>query len=198
MTILHIDSSANIQSSNSRVISDYLVEKLIESGTSTDTIIRRDLARQPLPQITAEDLIDLHSSAQKDRESLKAHQELSDSLIAELKSADTLVIGAAMYNFGVPVVLKQWIDFIARAGHTFKYTEKGPIGLSGVKRAFVVVTTGGTPVGSPYDHVSPHLKTVLGFIGVEQIHIIDAAGSKGSTEQIIEQAKAQVDKLISA
>ena len=127
MTILHIDTSANMETSNTRVISDYIVEKLIASGLTTGTIIRRDLAKQLLPQITAADLLDLHSSSETDRASLKEHVELSENLITELKSSDTLVIGVPMYNFGVPVVLKQWIDYIARAGQTFKYTEKGPM-----------------------------------------------------------------------
>ena len=151
-----------------------------------------------MPQITAEDLIDLHSGSNVDRTSLKEHLNLSENLITELKTSDALVIGVPMYNFGVPVVLKQWIDYIARAGQTFKYTEKGPVGLSGVKQAYVVIASGGTPVGSPMDHVSPYLKTVLGFIGVETVHIIDAAGSKGATEKVIAEAKAQVDEIFSA
>lgn len=197
MTILHIDASANFETSNSRAISDYIVEKIIESGLSSDTVIRRDLAKQLLPQINAQDLIALHSSSESDRESLQEHFEVSENLITELKSSDTLVIGVPMYNFGVPVVLKQWIDYIARAGQTFKYTETGPVGLSGVKHAYVVVASGGTPLGSPMDHLSPYLKTILGFIGVEDIHIIDAAGNKGATEKVIADAKAQVDKLFS-
>jgi FMN-dependent NADH-azoreductase len=198
MTILHIDTSASLESSNSRVLSDYIVEKIISTGLSSDTIIRRDLAKQLLPQISAQDLIALHGSAESDRASLKEHIVLSENLITELKSSDTLVIGVPMYNFGVPVVLKQWIDYIARAGQTFKYTEQGPVGLSGVKQAYVVIASGGTPVGSPMDHVSPYLKTVLAFIGVETVHIIDAAGSKGATEKVIAEAKAQVDEIFSA
>ncbi len=198
MTILHIDTSSKMEGSNSRALSDYIVEKVIESGLSSDTIIRRDLARQLLPQITAEDLIDLHASTESDTESLKQHFELSENLITELKSSDTLVIGVPMYNFGVPVALKQWIDYIARAGQTFKYTENGPIGLSGVKQAYVVIASGGTPLGSLMDHVSTYIKTVLGFIGVETVHIIDASGSKGATEKVIAEAKAQIDELFSA
>lgn len=198
MTVLHIDSSAKLDASNSLAISNYVVEKIIESGLSSDTIIRRDLAKQLLPQISAEDLIDLHSSKVSDRASLKAHFELSEHLITELTSADTLVIGVPMYNFGVPVVLKQWIDYVARAGQTFKYTETGPVGLSGVKQAYVVIASGGTPIGSPMDHVSPYLKTVLGFIGVTTVHIIDASGSKGAADKIIAEAKAQVDALFAA
>jgi len=198
MTILHIDSSASLEASNTRAISGYIVEKTLETGLSSDTIIRRDLAKQLLPQISAEDLIDLHSSSLSDRESLKGHFELSENLITELKSSDVLVIGVPMYNFGVPVVLKQWVDYISRAGQTFKYTEQGPIGLSGVKQAYVVIASGGAAVGSPMDHVSPYLKTVLSFIGVETVHIVDAAGSKGETEKVIAEAKAQVDGLFAA
>lgn len=198
MTILHIDTSANLESSNSREISHYIVEKIIKTGLSSDTIIRRDLAKQLLPQISAEDLIDLHASVGSDRESLKQHAELSQNLITELKSSDTLVIGVPMYNFGIPVTLKQWIDYIASAGQTFKYTATGPVGLSGVKQAYVVIASGGTPVGSPMDHISPYMKRVLGFIGVETVHIIDASGSKGATEKVIAEAKAQVDELFSA
>lgn len=198
MTILHIDTSANLESSNSREISHYIVEKIIKTGLSSDIIIRRDLAKQLLPQISAEDLTDLHASVESNRESLKQHAELSENLITELKSSDTLVIGVPMYNFGIPVTLKQWIDYIARAGQTFKYTETGPVGLSGVKQAYVVIASGGTPVGSPMDHISPYMKRVLGFIGVETVHIIDASGSKGATEKVIAEAKAQVDELFSA
>lgn len=195
MTILHIDASANLESANSRAVSDYLVEKIIESGLSSDTVIRRDLAKQLLPQINAQDLIALHGSNEVDRASLKEHFVLSEHLITELKSADTLVIGTPMYNFGVPVALKQWIDYIARAGQTFKYTENGPVGLSGVKQAYVVIASGGTPLGSPMDHLSPYIKTILGFIGIETIHIIDATGTKGATDKVIAKAKAQVDEL---
>jgi FMN-dependent NADH-azoreductase len=198
MTILHIDASASLETANSRAISEYIVEKVIESGLSSDTVIRRDLAKQLLPQIDAQDLIALHASNELNRASLKAHFELSEHLITELKSSDTLVIGVPMYNFGVPVVLKQWIDYIARAGQTFKYTEAGPVGLSGVKQAYVVIASGGTPIGSPMDHLSSYLKTILSFIGVETIHIIDAAGTKGATDKVIAKAKEQVDELLSA
>ncbi len=197
MTILHIDASANLNGSNSRAISRYIVDKL-SALTPDISILRRDLAKDLLPQINAEDLIDLHASRELDRDSLKMHETLSTHLITELKSAQTLVIGLPVYNFGVPVVFKQWIDYIARAGQTFRYTEQGPVGLSGVNKAYVVIASGGTPIGSPMDHVSPYIKTVLGFIGVKEVHIIDAAGSKGATEKVISDAKAQVDALLRA
>ena len=198
MTILHIDTSANLESSNSRILSQYIVDKLTRNSADGTNILRRDLAKDILPQINAEDLVDLHASKHSGSASLAAHLELSDALIEELKSAQTLVIGLPLYNFGVPVVFKQWIDYVARAGQTFRYTEQGPVGLSGVKNAYVVIASGGTPVGSPMDHLSGYMQTVLRFIGVENVHIIDASGSKGATDKVIEQAKVQVETLLAA
>lgn len=211
MSILHIDSSARLEASNSRRITRYLVSRLeqrqvdgVEEATDSaqtaahqkQGTVTRDVGQALLPQISAQDLVDLHASTDSDRASLAAHTKLSETLIAELKAADTLVIGAPVYNFGVPVSLKQWIDYVARAGQTFRYTAEGPVGLTGVKHAFVVVSSGGTPIGSAMDHVSAHLKTVLGFLGVERVDIIDASGSKGEPEQVIAAAQAQIDALI--
>lgn len=198
MTILHIDASANLKSSNSRTISQYIVDQLTNASPDDAAVIRRDLAKDLLPQISASDLVDLHASRASDSVTLKEHVELSETLISELKSAETLVIGLPLYNFGVPVVFKQWIDYVARAGQTFRYTEQGPVGLSGVKNAYVVIASGGTPIGSPMDHLSGYLQTVLKFIGVENVHIVDASGSKGDTDKVIEQAKDQVATLLAA
>jgi len=118
-------------------------------------------------------------------------------LIQELKDADTLVLGAPMYNFGIPASLKQWIDAICRAGVSFKYTDKGPIGLLNIKRAFIITATGGTPAGSKMDFASGYLAHICDFIGVEEVLHIDASGSKGSPEQIIESGKQQIDALLS-
>jgi FMN-dependent NADH-azoreductase len=159
--------------------------------------VHRDLAVNPLPPINAEDLMGVHGSSNDQRDSLHTHLALSDQLIQELKDADTLVIGAAMYNFGIPASLKQWIDAICRAGVSFKYTAQGPVGLLNIKRAFIITATGGTPVGSSMDFVSGYLAHICGFLGVKEVLHIDASGSKGSPEQIIESGKQQVDNLLS-
>lgn len=191
MTVLHINSSARLNGSNTRIIGQYLVDALGES------VVSRDLAQQPLPPISAEDLVDVHGSSDSQRASLKDQLALSGQLIDELKNADTLVLGAPMYNFGVPAALKQWIDTICRAGVSFKYTEQGPQGLLGVKRAFIITATGGTPIGSEMDFSSRYLEHVCRFIGVDEVHHIDVSGSKGTPEQVIAQGKQQVDELIS-
>ena len=160
-------------------------------------VISRDLAQQPLPPISAEDLVAVHGSSDDQRASLLAQLALSEQLIGELKSADTLVLAAPMYNFGIPATLKQWIDSICRAGVSFKYTEQGPVGLVGVERAFVITATGGTPIGSEMDFASRYLEHICKFIGISDVFHIDASGSKGTPEQVIAQGKQQVDVLMS-
>ena len=190
MGILYINSSARTKPSNSRAIGDYLVDRL------GDSAVRRDLGREPLPPISGDDLIGVHGSQAANRESLEQQLALSEQLIEELRQSNTLVISTAMYNFGIPVVLKQWIDSICRAGISFQYTEQGPVGLLGVKRAYIITASGGTPIGSEMDFASPYLEHICRFIGIEEIVHIDAGGSKGEPEQVIEYGKLQVDQLI--
>jgi len=110
MTILHINSSARVKNSNSRIIGQYLVEALKQP------VINRDLAQQLLPPISTEDLVNVHGSSDSERTSLQAKLSLSDNLIDELIRANILVLAAPMYNFGIPALLKQWVDAICRAG----------------------------------------------------------------------------------
>jgi FMN-dependent NADH-azoreductase len=190
MTVLHINSSARLSHSNTRIIGQHLVDALGEP------VISRDLAQHALPPITAEDLIAVHGSSDSQRDSLQAQLALSEQLIDELRDADTLVIGAPMYNFGIPASLKQWIDAICRAGVSFKYTEQGPVGLLNVRRAFIITATGGTPIGSEMDFTSRYLDHICRFLGIAEVFHIDASGSKGTPEQVIAQGKQQVDALI--
>lgn len=192
MTVLHINSSARQDHSNTRIIGQYLVDTL--GGRA----IHRDLAQQPLPPISAQDLIAVHGSSDDQRASFQTQLSLSTQLIDELTNADTLVLGAPMYNFSIPAVLKQWIDAVCRAGVSFKYTEQGPVGLLDIKQAFIITATGGTPVGSEMDFASRYLEFICRFIGVREVFHIDASGSKGSPEQVINQGKQQVDALMSA
>jgi FMN-dependent NADH-azoreductase len=190
MNILHIDSSARLTGSNTRIIGQYLVNEL------NAKVVHRDLAVNPLPAISAEDLMGVHGSSDDKRDSLSAHLAKSDELIQELRDADTLVIGAPMYNFGIAASLKQWIDAICRAGVSFKYSNQGPVGLMNIKRAFIISGSGGTPIGGDMDFVSGYLAQICSFIGVEEVIHIDASGSKGSPEQIFESAKQQVQRFL--
>lgn len=167
--ILHIDASANQTTSASRAASAKLVADL--GGDVT----YRDLAATPLPQIDGAwaDARMTDPTTRSDDD--KARLALSDTLVAELQAADTIVIGTPIYNFTSPASLKAWMDLVARPGVTFRYTENGPEGLLSGKKAIVTVASGGTPIGSGYDHLTPHLRFFLGFIGITDVEIVAAA-----------------------
>ncbi|HCP80179.1 MAG TPA: FMN-dependent NADH-azoreductase [Octadecabacter sp.] len=166
--ILHIDASANTETSISRAASAKLVADL--GGTAT----HRDLAIAPLAQIDGAwadaRLIDTDALSDADKERLA----LSDALVAELQAADTIVIGTPVYNFASPASLKAWMDLIARPGVTFTYTAEGPKGLLSGKKAIVTVASGGTEIGSGIDFLTPHLRFFLGFIGITDVEFVAA------------------------
>lgn len=163
--ILHIDASAHHATSVSRAASAQIVSDL------GGTIVHRDLAANPLPQIDAAwadaRLTDPETRSEKDAARL-LH---SDTLVRELQQADTIVIGTPIYNFGAPASLKAWMDLVARPGVTFRYTQDGPEGLLKGKKAIVAVASGGVPVGSEIDFLSSHLTFFLGFIGITDVEI---------------------------
>ena len=120
----------------------------------------------------------------------------SDALVAELKAADVIVIGTRIYNFSVPAALKAWIDMVARARLTFRYTENGPEGLLKGKRAYVVIASGGVPVGSALDFATPYLRHVLGFIGITDVEVIAAEQLNSKAEESIDAARVRIAELI--
>lgn len=192
MNVLKINTSPRCDTSNSRILSHHLVNSL-----EADSLVVRDLAKSPLPAISAEDLVALHGGTDNGSASLRHHWEISDRLIAELKAADTLVVGVPVHNFSVPVVLKQWVDYICRAGETFRYTAAGPEGLSGIDTAWLVVAAGGVDISGAIDFASGYMAHICKFIGVKTVHIIDASGSKRTPEEVIAKGKAQINALLS-
>ena len=127
-----------------------------------------------------------------------ARVALDDALIAELQAADTVVIGVPMYNFNVTAQFKNWIDAVARAGVTFKYTEKGPVGLLQGKKVYVVTSRGGIHRDQPSDQMTPYLRTVLAFLGMTDVSFVYAEGMAFAAEQGLSQARAQIDELLAA
>lgn len=165
--VLHIDSSARIEGSRTRALSAAHVASL-----SATEVTRRDVARTPLPFLT-EDWVAANFTPEAERtEAQRASLALSDSLVAELEAADVIVIGLPVYNFGVPAALKAWIDLVARAGRTFRYTPDGPQGLLTGKRAVVAFAAGGTRFGSDIDYASRYLTHALGFLGITDVTYI--------------------------
>ncbi len=186
--ILHVDSSARIQGSITRDLTAQIVTKL------GGTVVRRDLS-QALPQIDDTWITANFTPADARTDAQRAALALSDTLVAEIKAADTLVIGAPVYNFSVPASLKAWIDLIARAGLTFQYTENGPKGLLEGKRAIIAVATGGTPVGSEIDFNTGYLRHIMGFIGITDVEIIAADSVMADSEAAIAAAEAQINAI---
>lgn len=138
-------------------------------------IVTRDLGANPVPHLLPATVAGIRSIATTDAE--KAALALSDELVDELRDIDLLVIGAPMYNFGIASGLKTWFDHILRAGVTFRYTEKGPEGLLPVKKAVVIETRGGLYSEGPaaaMDSQEPHLRTLLGFMGITDVTFVRA------------------------
>ena len=121
--------------------------------------------------------------------------EGSNQLAIEFAAADAYIIGVPMYNFSVTAALKTYIDLISRAGISFNYTPEGPVGLLKNKKVYAIISTGGTPVGSEVDHVSPYLKTFFGFLGITDVTIIAADLTSQSKEASIEKATKAIESL---
>ncbi|MEW2912567.1 NAD(P)H-dependent oxidoreductase [Leisingera sp. JC11] len=188
-TVLHIDSSARTEGSVTRDLSAQIVSRL-----GAGNVVRRDLAA-PLPLLDGAWIGANFTPADQRSDEQKQLLALSDSLIAELKQADTIVIGTPIYNFSVPSTLKAWIDLVARVGVTFRYTESGPIGLLEGKRAIVAVASGGTQAGSDIDFATTYLRHVLGFIGITDVEIVAADAMSIDAEGALAKAQTQIEAL---
>lgn len=177
-TLLHIDSSVRQTGSLSRQLSSEFVAKW-QASNAAGAVVRRDLAANPLPHLT-EQLIGAYFTPAEQRNAEQAHViKTSDALVDELFAADTIVIGAPMYNFSITSGLKAWIDHVARAGRTFRYGANGPEGLVTGKKVYVFVASGGVYSEGPaaaYDHVTTYLRAALGFIGLTDVTFIRAEG----------------------
>jgi len=189
-TILRIDSSARRTDSVSRE----LVGRLVDRFPGDVTIIDRDLANGValLDENTLGAMFTPH-----DQLSDAQHLELSaaNEYIAELMDADAIVIGLPIYNFGPPAAMKAWADLVARAGTTFRYTETGPEGLVPDKPVYIVVASGGVPVGSPMDLASTWLTTFLGFLGLSNVTVVAADQLNIDPEGAVAAARGKVDEL---
>ncbi len=192
--ILHITASIRNDESVSRGLSARLVNRLARNGGAE--IIHRDLSANTLPYIDAQ-LFAANGTPSDERTSVQQQlAAISDELIAELIAADTVVFGVPMYNFSVPATVKAWADLVARAGTTFHYTANGPVGLLEGKRAYVVVASGGTPVGGAADFMTPWLRHFLGFLGVRDVELVAADGIMGNDgEAKIEDAAQRLEQL---
>lgn len=204
-TILHIDSSPLGTASVTRQLTASVVEALRKADPSA-ALVYRDVAANPPDHLSGELLQvvkfrDLDGLNDRQRSELA----LTDELVEEFLAADVVVVGAPMYNFSVPTQLKAWIDRLAQAGRTFRYTEKGPEGLAGGKRVIVASGRGGVystnPALAGLDHQEAYLRTVFGFFGITDVSFVRAEGvSMGPDAKTAAFAKADaaIAELVAA
>lgn len=196
--ILVLNSSVSGEASVSRLLVADAVTELTQRDPAAKVVFR-DLAADPIPHLLPSTVAGVRGVA-----STPAEQEarrLSDELIAELRAADVIVIGAPMYNFSLPTTLRSWFDHVLRAGETFRYSEAGPEGLLGGKRVIVVESRGGLYSEGPaqaIDFQEPYLRQLLGFIGLTDVTFIRAEKigyGPDARDQAVAESRAELAKL---
>lgn len=187
-TLLHIDASARSGDSDSRQLSAALVSRW-RAQHPDRRVVQRDIVTQPLPHLDDTLFSAMMSDASAHTPQQREAADRVNALADEFLAADVLVLGVPMYNFGIPSTLKAWIDHIVTPERTFRYTPEGPVGLAGGRSVYVVSTRGGVHGEGPQDHQVAHLRTVFGFLGIDDIHVIQAEGLDLSAEHR-EQAMA--------
>jgi len=198
MNILQINSSARAVGSHSTRMATDIVKRL-QAANPQAALTLRDLGRTPHPALDEATLQAMFTPPEQ-RNALQAGRIAQDeALIAELQTADVVVLGVPMYNFGVPAALKNWIDAIARVGVTFKYTDKGPVGLLQGKKVYIALARGGLYRDTPADTQVPYLKTLLGFLGMTNIQFVYAEGLNMGPEaeqKALASAAEQIDSVL--
>jgi FMN-dependent NADH-azoreductase len=197
-SLLVINSSTAREASVSRELVEYAVDRLLQESPLA-RVVRRDLGANPVPHLDVNTLEGVRGTPATVLE--QAARKLSDELIAELRAADTIVIGAPMYNFGVTTSLRAWFDHVLRAGETFSYSSAGPRGLLGGKRVIVIESRGGLYSEGPaaaIDFQEPYLRHLLGFVGIDDVTFVHAEKIGYGPEAraaAIEHARRRIDAL---
>jgi FMN-dependent NADH-azoreductase len=197
MKILQINASARSAGANSTRLADAITARLLAQNPQA-TVELRDLASAPHPVLDEPALTALFTPTEQRTPDQAARVALDDALIAQLQAVDAIVLGVPMYNFGVPVQLKTWIDAVARAGVTFRYTANGPEGLIKGKKVYVALARGGLYRDTPADSQTPYLKNVLAFLGMTDVEFIFAEGlamGAESADQAFAEAAARIEEI---
>ena len=195
LLLLHT-SLQGIESLSSSLASDYVAQW--QANHQDGRVVSRDLATNPVPHLTAERFAAFTTAADERNAEQLAIAAFSDELISELQEADEILIALPMHNFGIPSTLKAYIDHVARAGITFRYTSDGSVGLLTDKRAIVFATRGGRYFGTPLDTQTDYMKTFLAFLGIEDTQFVYAEGTAMGEESLndgIQSARQQMRAL---
>src|SRR5260221_6828931 len=196
-TLLQIRSSIFADNGQSSQLANRFIEKW-RAANPGGRVIVRDLALEPVPPLDAARFGAFLAKPEDRTGEQAAVVAYSDRLIGELKSADVIVLGLPMYNFGVPSMLKAYFDHVARVGVTFRYTQSGPVGLLGGKQAYVFAARGGLYAGTPRDTQTPDVRVFLNFLGIEDVRFTFAEGlniGPAAKEANLAKAPAEMDCL---
>jgi len=192
--ILRIDSSGRHQDSVSRALANNLVKKL-QSRYPQAQITTRDVNHN-LSFVDDAWITAAYTPAAERSPDQQQVLALSDQLVDEFAAADLLIFSVPIYNFSIPASLKAWIDLVARIGRTFNYTSAGPHPLLPSRKTYVIVTSGGTPVGSDIDYATDYFRHVLGFLGITDVDLIAADRLLSQGEAQTQQARQRMDALL--
>lgn len=198
--VLILKSSILATVSQSNILADYFIEQWAKTHGG-DKITVRDLAAKPVPVLDGELVGALRPADATLTPRQQEALDLSNELIDELQGNDVIVIAAPMYNFNIPTQLKNYIDLIARAGVTFRYSEQGPEGLVKNKKAVILTTRGGIHKDTPSDLVTSYLRLVLGFLGITDVQFVFAEGVAYGPEvagKAQDDAKTAINQFIAA
>src|SRR5881296_836824 len=196
-TLLKLDTSIYSAGGQSSRLADQFVAAWRENHPTAE-VITRDLARDTVPHLDAERFGSFLAKPSERSAEQQAVVDYSDALIDELKRSDVLVLGLPMYNFGVPSTLKAYFDHIARVGVTFRYTEKGPVGLLTGKKAYVFATRGGLYAGTPLDTQTAYVRDMLRFLGINDVEFVYAEGLAIGAERkaaALSEAQRAIERL---
>jgi FMN-dependent NADH-azoreductase len=203
-TLLRIDASARTEGSHSRALADEVEAGWLRLNPDGE-VVSRNLAQDPVALITNDTIAGYYTPADELTDELRQATALSDQLIAEIMAADSLLISTPMYNFSIPAVLKAWVDQIVRINHTFGFDPAtGLVGLIKNKSAYVSVAMGAQFTGTPiegYDFVRPYMKSLLGFLGFEQVEIFSLEATTTDEQQIntgMQEAVQQIKTAFSS
>jgi FMN-dependent NADH-azoreductase len=194
LRILLVSASVRTEDSVSRRLATTLLEN-DRFKAKTESIISRDLSKNDIALVT-ENHVGAFYTPSSER-SAQQHELLaqSDALVGELKAVNTLVVATPMYNFSAPASLKAWVDMVCRVGETFRYSESGPEGLLAIDTMYLVVATGGVPIGSPADFLVPFMKQVASFIGVKNVEVIAADATNANLDDALKKAEDKIEEL---
>lgn len=195
--ILVIHSSPRGNESFSRKLTNSILDKL-KANSPNAKIVVRDLSLKPTPHLEESHLTSFFTPPEQHSEDHKEAIAHSEEAISEIMEADAIIIGVPMYNFSIPSVLKAWIDHLARAGRTFRYSDKGPIGLVTGKKVYLSIATGGIYSKEPLksmDFTEPYLKAILAFLGMTDVTTfrVEGLAIPGIQDQALEKAVQEIN-----